>query len=65
MNAKLHYTADGREFVRTPDSQFENLVDFPYQPNYVEVDGFRMQFIDEGPRDGDVVLLLHGRVQRR
>ncbi|MBO6655270.1 MAG: alpha/beta fold hydrolase [Pseudomonadales bacterium] len=61
MNAQLHYTADGREFVRTPDSRFENLVDFPYQPNYVEVDGLRMQYIDEGPRDGAVVLLLHGQ----
>jgi len=41
--------------------QFENLPDFPYQPNYAEVDGLRMHYIDEGPKDGEVVLLLHGQ----
>ena len=44
--------------LRTPDARFENLPDFPYTPNYVEVDGLRMHYVDEGR--GDVVLLLHG-----
>ena len=48
------------DFVRTPDSRFENLPDFDYAPHYVEVDGLRMHYVDEGPRDGEVVLLLHG-----
>ena len=61
MSAKLQYTTDGREFVRTPDEQFQNLPDFPYKPNYMEVDGLRMHYIDEGPKDGEVVLLLHGQ----
>ena len=46
--------------LRTPDSRFENLPDYAFEPNYVDVDGMRMHYIDEGPRDGDVVLLLHG-----
>jgi len=46
--------------LRTPDARFENLPGYPFQPNYVDVDGMRMHFVDEGPRDGDVVLLLHG-----
>ncbi len=46
--------------LRTPDSRFENLPDYRFQPNYVNVDGMRMHYVDEGPRDGDVVLLLHG-----
>ncbi len=46
--------------LRTPDSRFENLPDYPFEPNYVEIDGLRMHYVDEGPRDGDVVLLLHG-----
>jgi len=48
------------EFLRTPDDRFTNLPDYDFAPNYVEVDGLRMHFVDEGPRDGSVVLLLHG-----
>jgi haloalkane dehalogenase len=46
--------------LRTPDSRFENLPDYDFKPNYVEVDGIRLHYVDEGPRDGDIVLLLHG-----
>ncbi|MBV51925.1 MAG: haloalkane dehalogenase [Nitrospinae bacterium] len=53
--------ANGEEFVRIPDECFENLPDFPYQPNYVEVGGWRQHYVDEGPRDGLPVLLLHGQ----
>lgn len=45
---------------RTPDARFENLPDFPFSPNYIELDGLRFHYVDEGPRDGSVVLLLHG-----
>ena len=48
------------DFVRTPDDRFTDLVDFPYEPSYVEVDGLRMAYVDEGPADGPVMLLLHG-----
>ena len=34
-------TADGVEFVRTPDACFENLPDWDYEPQYVEIDGLR------------------------
>ena len=34
-------TADGVQFVRTPDERFENLPDFPYEARYVEIDGLR------------------------
>ena len=54
-------TDDGVEFVRTPDSCFENLPDFPYEAHYVEIDGLRQAYVDEGPADGEVVLLLHGQ----
>lgn len=56
----LQSTASGVPFVRTPEERFANLPDFAYQPHYVEVDGFRMAFIDEGPRQGQTLLLLHG-----
>ena len=53
-------TSTGVEFVRTPDERFAGLDDFPYVPRYVEVDGLRMAYIDEGPADAPTLLLLHG-----
>lgn len=48
------------EFLRTPDENFLDLEGFDYAPNYIDVNGLRMHYIDEGPRDGRVVLMLHG-----
>lgn len=46
---------------RTPDARFANLQDFPFAPNYLTLsDGLRLHYLDEGPREGPVVLLLHG-----
>jgi hypothetical protein len=54
-------TADGIEFVRTPESNFDNLPDWPYAYQYVEIDGLRQAYAEAGPADGEVVLLLHGQ----
>lgn len=35
--------------LRTPGDRFENLPGWPYAPRYVEVDGLRMHYVDEGP----------------
>ena len=53
-------TDAGIEFLRTPEDRFTELPDYPWEPNHVVVDGLRMAYLDEGPRDGPVVLLLHG-----
>lgn len=55
-----HVTDSGIEFLRTPPDRFSELDDFPYEPRFVDVDGLRMAYIDEGPADGPTVLLLHG-----
>ncbi|HEX2849932.1 MAG TPA: alpha/beta fold hydrolase [Acidimicrobiales bacterium] len=52
--------SDDIPFVRTPDANFEDLVDFPFAPSYVDIDGLRMHYVDEGPADGPVALMLHG-----
>ena len=54
-------TESGIEYVRTPDACFDNLDGYPFQPNYVEVEGLRYHYVDEGPADGEVVLMLHGQ----
>ena len=51
--------------LRTPDERFADLDGYPFEPHYAEVpdlDGgtLRMHYLDEGPADGEVVLLLHG-----
>lgn len=46
--------------LRTPKDRFSNLVDFPFGEHFVEIDGMRMHYVDEGPRDSEVVLLMHG-----
>lgn len=48
------------EFLRTPDHCFGKLPDYDFAANYVEIDGLRMHYLDEGPRNGAIVLLLHG-----
>lgn len=49
------------EILRTPDEQFQNLPGYNFAPHYVEVDGLRMHYLDEGLADAsEIVLLLHG-----
>ena len=60
-SAEVMTTDDGVQFVRTPDERFAGLPDWPYEPKYVEIDGLRQAYVDEGPADGEVVLLLHGQ----
>jgi haloalkane dehalogenase len=45
---------------RTPDERFAHLPDFNFQPHYKDVGGYRVHYLDEGPRDGQPILLLHG-----
>jgi len=46
------------DVFRTPDERFENLPGYPYEPNYVDVDGLRLHHLDEG--SGSTVLCFHG-----
>ena len=52
--------------LRTPDSEFEALTDFPFAPHYIEIEdpdlgALRVHYLDEGPVSGHVIVLLHGQ----
>ena len=34
--------------IRTPEERFENLPGYPFVPNYLEVRGLRLHYLDEG-----------------
>ncbi len=47
--------------LRTPDAHFENLPGYDFTPHYCELtDALRLHYVDEGPRDGRTIILMHG-----
>ena len=49
------------QVLRTPDSRFAGLPDYPFAPHYHQVSPeLRLHYVDEGPRDAPPVLMLHG-----
>jgi haloalkane dehalogenase len=48
------------EALRTPDDRFDDLVDYDFEPHYLDVDGVRIHYLDEGPRNARPVVLFHG-----
>lgn len=48
------------EILRTPDERFEGLPGYPFAAHYVDVDGVRIHYVDEGPQESAPVLMLHG-----
>ena len=48
--------------LRTPDERFENLKDYPFEPNYMTIDGLRIHYLDEGPRDANPIFFFMGNL---
>ena len=54
------------KLLRTPDSHFQNLADYPFKPHYLDINdrqadvSIRMHYIDEGEAASQPVLMLHG-----
>ena len=45
--------------IRTPDDRFANLDHYPFAPNYTDINGVRVHYVDEGKGD-NVIFCLHG-----
>jgi haloalkane dehalogenase len=49
------------DVFRTPDERFDDLPGFDFEPNYAEVDGLRLHYVDEGGQDGkSPIVCFHG-----
>jgi pimeloyl-ACP methyl ester carboxylesterase len=60
-DVEILVTATGIEYVRTPEEHFQNLPNWSYPYQFVEIDGMRQAYVESGPVNGEVVLLLHGQ----
>ncbi len=54
------------DILRTPDECFAHLADYPFEPHYTIIETnegteLRIHHLDEGPKDGPIVLLMHGQ----
>src|SRR5207237_8564479 len=50
---------DWVDVYRTPDERFRDLPGYPFEPHYLEWQGMRMHYLDEGEH-AEPILLLHG-----
>jgi pimeloyl-ACP methyl ester carboxylesterase len=60
-SVKIHKTKKGIEYVKTPQECFSNLSGYNFNENYFVINGLKMHYIDAGPSDGKILLLLHGQ----
>ena len=54
------------KILRTPDKRFVHLKEYPFDPHYTIVkthddSDLRIHHIDEGPRNGPILLCIHGQ----
>ena len=52
------------EVLRTPIERFSNLKEYPFEPHYTNIKThygttLRIHHIDEGPKDGPILLAMH------
>lgn len=57
---EIRHTPAGVPFVRSSEAPFKDLDQYPFAPNHFDFEGLRLHYVDEGPRDGPVALLMHG-----
>ena len=65
ISHKNHIERQPLQFLTTPEHCFQQITDFCYAAHFLQVDdneggSLKLHYIDEGPKDGNVVLMLHG-----
>tara|TARA_Y100001970_G_scaffold165824_1_gene202783 strand:+ start:19840 stop:20964 length:1125 start_codon:yes stop_codon:yes gene_type:complete len=46
--------------LRTPEERFVDIKDYPFKSHYLTIGDTRIHYLDEGPKNGEVIYLLHG-----
>lgn len=49
------------KLLKTPESRFKNLKDYPFKANYMDVGGVKMHYLDEGDKSNKTIFLFHGQ----
>jgi len=57
---EVYHTAAGVPFVRAAEASFRDLDGYDFAPNYLPFEGLRLHYVDVGPSDGPVAMLMHG-----
>ena len=60
-SVKIHKTKSGIEYVKSPEECFSELPGYNFNENYCDINGLKMHYVDAGPSDGKILLLLHGQ----
>ena len=55
---RFNFVAPG--ILRTPEERFADIKDYPFKSNYLTIGDTRIHYLDEGPKNGEVIYLLHG-----
>ncbi|MHA1726769.1 MAG: haloalkane dehalogenase [Promethearchaeota archaeon] len=48
------------DILRTSEGRFENLPGYFFKPHYININGFRIHHVEEGPKKSEKILLMHG-----
>jgi len=48
------------EYYRVSESFFQDIKDYPFDSHYMDIDGLRMHYVDEGTGGSSTILLIHG-----
>ncbi|MBT6448431.1 MAG: alpha/beta fold hydrolase [Flavobacteriaceae bacterium] len=60
-SVNIHKTKGGIEFVQTPSKCFRNLPNYNFNENYYDLNRLKIHYVDAGPAEGKILLLLHGQ----
>jgi haloalkane dehalogenase len=65
VNKKFTKDSCVMQVLKTPESAFSSILDFPYEPRYIQVTDtiggeLSMAYYQAGPKNGHPIVLLHG-----
>lgn len=50
-----------KRILTTPEKYFSKLKDYPFKSHYMDLDGIKMHYLDEGGKNNKTIFLFHGQ----